>query len=98
MVTLPFSWTELLTHDQRVHGRQLLGLAAQLAYYLLLALVPALVFLNALTSFFPHRLEQMIASVGSVAPAEMTALLRTQMEAIAAGEHGASVRRLTGEM
>ena len=29
-----------------------LGLAAQLAYYLLLALVPALVFLLALTSYF----------------------------------------------
>jgi membrane protein len=87
---MPLSWTELLKRTiKEFTADNCLGLAAQLAYYLLLALVPALVFLIALTSFFPHRLiEQMIASVGSVAPAEMTALLRTQMEAIAAGEHG----------
>ena len=90
MSTIPFSWTELLKRTiNEFTADNCLGLAAQLAYYLLLALVPALVFLIALTSFFPHRLiEQMMASVASVAPAEMTALLRIQMEAIAAGEHG----------
>jgi membrane protein len=52
-------------------------------------LSPALVFLIALTSFFPRRLiEQMMASVGSLAPAEMTEILRTQMQSIAAGENG----------
>jgi membrane protein len=87
---IPLSWTELLKRTVKEFTEDnCLGLAAQLAYYLLLALVPALVFLIALTSFLPQQfIEQMMASVASVAPAEMTEILRTQMQAIAAGDHG----------
>jgi membrane protein len=66
-----------------------LGLAAQLAYYLLLALVPALVFLVALTSFFPPSLlEQILHGLQSVAPAEIDRMLRDQTASIAAGNDG----------
>jgi membrane protein len=86
---IPISWTELLKRTAgEFSADNCLGLAAQLAYYLLLALVPAIVFLVALTSFFPPGLiQQMMNSVGAVAPPEMTDILRSQLESIASGEH-----------
>ena len=52
--SIPISWTELIKRTIReTSADNVLGLAAQLAYYFLLALVPAIVFLVALTSFFP---------------------------------------------
>ncbi len=85
---IPLSWSELARRTAREMGQDnALGLAAQLAYYLLLALVPALVFLVALTSFFPPRLlEQILHVLQSVAPAEIDRLLRDQIAGIAAGE------------
>jgi membrane protein len=86
---IPISWTELVNRTAKeFNADNCLGLAAQLAYYLLLALVPAIVFLVALTSFLPPRLiQQMISSVGTFAAPEMTGLLREQMESIANGAH-----------
>ena len=87
---IPLSWAELFKRTLKEFSEDnCLGLAAQLAYYLLLALVPALVFLLALFSYFPpSMLQQMIASVGRFAPAEMMALIRDQMSNIAKGENG----------
>src|SRR5689334_14834556 len=53
---LPITWREL----GRRTGKEMvaddcLGLAAQLSYYLFLALFPAILFLLALGSFFPLR-------------------------------------------
>ena len=57
--SIPISWTELIKRTIReTSADNVLGLAAQLAYYFLLALVPAIVFLVALTSFFPPRSSQ----------------------------------------
>jgi membrane protein len=86
---IPVSWTELFKRTfKEFSADDCLGLAAQLAYYLLLALVPAIVFLVALTSFFPPRLiEQMMTSVNTFAPPEMAEILRTQMQSIASGSH-----------
>jgi membrane protein len=82
---IPLSWTELFKRTvKEFNADKCLGLAAQLAYYLLLALVPAIVFLVALTSFFPPRLiEQMMTSINTFAPPEMAEILRTQMQGIA---------------
>jgi membrane protein len=90
MFAIPISWGELLKRTAKEFSADnCLGLAAQLAYYCLLALVPALVFVIALTSFFPAGvIDQLIASVASIAPAEMTELLRTQFQSIAAGNNG----------
>src|SRR4051812_25800448 len=87
---IPLSWPDLFKRTvKEFNADNCLGLSAQLAYYLLLGLVPALVFLVSLTSFFPPRLiEQMIASLSSFAPPEMTEIVRSQIESIASGEHG----------
>ena len=86
---IPVSWTELFKRTfKEFSADNCLGLAAQLAYYLLLALVPAIVFLVALTSFFPPRLiAQMMTSVNTFAPPEMAEIIRTQMQSIASGSH-----------
>jgi membrane protein len=64
-----------------------LGLAAQLAFYFLLALFPALLFLVALIGYVPveHALDELLATLGTVAPQELVALLRDQLEQITAG-------------
>lgn len=87
---IPISWGELLKRTwQEFTADNCLGLAAQLAYYLLLALVPAIVFLVALTSFLPaDMIQQMIAKAGSFAPGEMTQILRDQLTSISEGGHG----------
>jgi membrane protein len=63
------------------------GLAAQLAFYFLLSLFPALLFLVALIGYVPvdDALDQLLATLGTVAPRELVILLRTQLEEIASG-------------
>jgi membrane protein len=63
------------------------GLAAQLAFYFLLALFPALLFLVALIGYVPieDALDELLATLGTVAPGELVALLRTQLEQITSG-------------
>lgn len=78
-------WGELLVRTAREFvADNCFGLAAQLAYYLLLGLVPALVALISLASFFPPGLvQQLVDSLSSVAPTEIADILRDQIEAIA---------------
>ncbi len=87
---IPISWSELLKRTWReFNADNCLGLAAQLAYYLLLALVPAMVFLVALTSFLPgHLIERMISTAATFAPGAITDLLRDQLTSISEGGHG----------
>jgi membrane protein len=67
-----------------------LGLAAQLAYYFFLALVPALLFLLALASFVPvTRLpELMPTALDRVAAPEVVALVRGQLQQILSSNSG----------
>ena len=85
---IPLSWGELVRRT--VHEAQAddcLGLAAQLAYYFLLALVPAIVFLVALASLFPPSLlQQMVTAVAEFAPAQVVDILREQLKTIAGGQ------------
>jgi membrane protein len=64
-----------------------LGLAAQLAFYFLLALFPALLFLVALIGYVPveDALDELLATLGTVAPRELVALLRDQLREVTAG-------------
>ena len=90
MFSIPISWGELLKRTVReTSADDCLGLAAQLSYYMLLALVPALVFLVALTSFFPSELvEQVVEAVSTFAPADFSEIVSSQMQRIAEGQHG----------
>jgi membrane protein len=87
---LPIPLTELLKRTaSEVVADNCLGLAAQLAYYYALALFPALVFGVALASFFPQDvLGTVVAALAPVAPPEVVALVRKQLDSIAAAEQG----------
>jgi membrane protein len=88
--SIPISWPELFKRTGREFiADNCLGLAAQLAYYLLLALVPAMVFLLALVSFFPpDTIQKALESMAAFAPPDVMTILREQMSNIARGENG----------
>ncbi len=66
-----------------------LGMAAQLAYYLALALSPALIVLVALVSYLPFSvLDGLIQAINRIAPAEIVSLARDQISELAAGNSG----------
>ena len=77
------TWREMIDDD-------ITGLAAQLAYYLFLALFPAILFLLALASFFP--LDDVTADVarvlGPVVSPQVLAIIEDQMRRIADDNHG----------
>jgi membrane protein len=62
------------------------GIAAQLAYYFALALFPALLFVVALASYLPYDVvDDVVAALAPIAPAEVLDLIRQQLESIVAG-------------
>src|SRR5690349_9348048 len=88
--SIPISWSELFKRTvKEISDDDCLGMAAQLAYYLLLALVPAIVFLVALASFFPaDTVAQMIQSLRAFAPGDVVQLVEEQLRRVANGEQG----------
>ena len=88
---VPLRWPEVLKRTIAEIGEDnCLGLAAQLAFYFVLALFPALLFLVALVGYLPieDTLTGMLAALGTVAPGEVLTLLRIQLEELARGSHG----------
>jgi membrane protein len=87
----PISWSELArrTYKEAMED-DILGLAAQLAYYFFLALFPALLFMLAVASFFPlaQFTEMLPQALGRFAAPEMVALLRDQLQQISNANHG----------
>jgi membrane protein len=85
------SWPELLkrTYKETMADNGL-GLAAQLAYYFLLALFPTILCVIALASFLPLQnfTDEIATVLGRFAPTEMTTLLREQMTRLANGNDG----------
>ena len=90
--TLPaLPWTELVRRTVReTIDDDCLGLAAQLSYYLCLALFPALLFLIALSSFFSlHTLTDDVAgALGPFVSSELLALIQDQMRRLAKADDG----------
>lgn len=87
----PVPWRHLLRQTgQEIVADNCLGLAAQLAFYFLLALFPALLFLVALLGYLPieNAFGELLVALRSVAPVELIALLRGQLEQIGEGSHG----------
>lgn len=86
---IPLTWNELLKRTAKdASADDVLGLAAQLSYYFLLALVPAFVCVLALTSFLPPNfLQDMVVSISGFAPPDVVQILREQLTDIASGSH-----------
>jgi membrane protein len=81
-------WTQVIDRTVReISEDNCLGLAAQLAFYFLLALFPALLFLVALIGYLPveNALDELLVTLGSVAPRQLVELLRAQLAQIADG-------------
>jgi len=87
---VPIPWRELIVRTwHEINDDNCLGLAAQLAYYFILALFPALIVVVAIASFFPRStLQQVIATLAPFTPPEALSLIRTQLDSILANEQG----------
>jgi membrane protein len=85
---IPMSWTELFKRTYRESMEDnILGLAAQLAFYFFLALFPALLFLIALASFLPgHTLEAGVDQLAGFMPPDVLNIIRGQMTQLAEGQ------------
>jgi membrane protein len=92
-LTLPSSmtWRDLLVKTyHEVLDDDVLGLAAQLAYYFFLALFPALLFGLALASFFPLTTltDDISRLLGPVVSPEVLSLIQDQMKRLADADSG----------
>jgi membrane protein len=86
----PASWPDIAKRTIReIDEDNCFGLAAQMAFYFLLALFPALLFLVALLGYIPveKATAELISTLAAVAPGEIVTLLREQLEQIARGNH-----------
>jgi membrane protein len=93
MFALPrsLSWTELVRRTARESmDDDVPGLAAQLAYYLFLALFPAILFLLALGSFFSltSLTDDVARALGPFVSPEILELIQDQMRRLANAESG----------
>src|SRR5688500_4778443 len=85
---VPIPWSQVMKRTVKEIGNDnCLGLAAQLAFYFLMALFPALLFLVALIGYLPVEddLSELLTALGTVAPQELVRLLREQLAQIAEG-------------
>jgi membrane protein len=85
------SWWALIKRTaNETYEDDCLGLAAQLAYYFILALFPALLFLLALASFFPidRVTDEVMRGLGNVAPPDVIDLITGQMKRISESDQG----------
>jgi membrane protein len=88
---VPIGWGELTKRTYReVLADNCFGLAAQLSYYFVLALFPALLFLVALISFVPVQglLDYITTSLSRVAPYEALSIIQDQILKLAQQENG----------
>ena len=88
---IPLSWGELLKRTfKEANEDDVLGLAAQLAYYFFLALFPAVLFLLALASFFPlgNFVDEAVRLLEPVAPTNVLAFLEEQLRRLSNADNG----------
>ncbi len=89
---VPISWWELLKRTAREAfvKDNCLGMAAQLSYYFFFALFPTLLVLIAIASYFPvdRLIDDLIATMGGIAPSEVLLIITDQLRKISDGEQG----------
>ncbi len=91
MFDLPISWAEIFKRTAKeAVADDLLGLAAQLSYFLFLALFPAILFVLAIGSFFPlHDLAgDLVRVLRPVASPQIVELVADQIQRISEAESG----------
>jgi membrane protein len=84
----PIPWIEVARRTvSEISSDNCLGLAAQLSFYFLLALFPALLFFVALLGYLPldNALDELLVALGTVAPSAMVDLIRGQLESVSEG-------------
>jgi membrane protein len=86
---IPLTWRELASRTvKEANADNVLGLAAQLSYYFLLALVPAIVCVVAIASFLPPQtIQDFVDSMRRVAPGDVIDIVREQLTALAGRGH-----------
>lgn len=87
----PVPWWQVVRRTiQEIVEDNCFGLAAQLAFYFLFALFPALLFIVALMGYLPieNAFGELLVALSRVAPHELIALLRDQLVQSAEGSHG----------
>jgi membrane protein len=86
------SWWEILrrTFREAFFKDNCLGMAAQLSYYFFFGLFPALLVLIAIASYFPvdRLIDDLIATMGGIAPSEVLTIVTDQLRKISEGEQG----------
>jgi membrane protein len=86
----PVAWTEIFKRTAgEIVDDNCLGLAAQLAFYFLLALFPALIFMVAVLGYLPvdHAMDALLDALAAFPPADVLAILRRQVRDVAGGGH-----------
>jgi membrane protein len=89
--TLPIGGKELLKRTwKEVVEDDVLSLSAQQAYYFFFSLFPALLTVIAIASFFPlqNLTDEMIATLGRVAPADVVSIINEQLRQIGERKNG----------
>jgi membrane protein len=90
IIRVPLRSSEIVMRTiHEIDDDNCLGLAAQLAFYFFLSLFPALLFLVALIGYLPveNVLAQLLEALGTIAPSEVLALLRMQLDEVARGSY-----------
>src|SRR5438105_2903531 len=89
---VPLSWGEIFkrTFREAFYKDNCLGMSAELAYYFLFSLFPALLVLVALASYFPvHTLiDDLFRTIGGFAPPEALKIITDQIKKISEGKNG----------
>jgi membrane protein len=82
---IPLTWSELFQRTiKELRADDALGMAAQLAYYFLLALVPAIICVVAFASFLPpDSIQNTVAALARFVPGDVVNLLRDQLTSLA---------------
>jgi len=84
----PITWRLVISRTlHEIDDDNCLGLAAQLSFYFLLGLFPALLVLVALIGYVPLEttLAELLTALSTVAPQELIALIQEQLAQVAAG-------------
>lgn len=87
--SVPIPWRLVMGRTARkFDDDNCLGLAAQLAFYFLMAVFPALLFIVALIGYLPvkNTINELVDALGRVAPLALVDLLRGQVTQIADGK------------